>query len=461
LKHIPTVGSSGIITSWIDAFKFVFYAKEIIHEGYVKARIRLCHYGSTFKVPLLDKWIIVVSGAEKLEDIRKSSREQLSVMDAINDLLQMDYTMGRCVAGDPYHIDVVGDALTHNIPACFADVHDEIKVAFRDNIPMSEEWISIPLFEAIRQIVCRANSRMFVRLPICRDRDYIKLSIDFTERVFLYASLLNHVPTILGPIFTPRNRALAKTENILGSTIRERLVHGKDWQDKPHDLLSWCLDATNNNETRRTIPDLSSRLLSLNMGAIHTISEAFTTVLYALAIHPEYVQTLRSEVESIIEEEGYTKVTMGKMAQLDSFMMEALRVYGNISVFGMRRIARKDFIFSDGTIVPAGSYTAVPAFSTNMDERNYKDPLEFKPWRFSDGRDDDKHPQLVSPGINFMIFGYGRHQCPSRFLAVIELKIMMSHVLLNFDVKMGKIPPPIWISEFVYIGRSNVLLRKR
>ncbi|KAK0481090.1 cytochrome P450 [Armillaria luteobubalina] len=403
LKHIPTVGSSGIIASWIDALKFVFYAREIIHEGYVK------HYGSTFKVPLMDKWIIVVSGAEKLEDIRKSSCEQLSIMDAINDLLQMDHTMGRCIAADPYHIDVLGDAMTPNIPACFSDVHDEIKVAFRDNIPMFEEWTSVPLSEAIRQIVCRATGRIFVGLPICRDRDYIRLNIDFTKSVFLRACLLNHAPallkSILGPIFTPRNRASVQIEKSLGSTIRQRLqqerVHGKDWPHKPNDLLSWFLDASNGNETRRTIPDLSSPLLSLNMAAIHTISDAFTTALYALATHPECLQALRSEVKSIIEEEGYTKVAMGKMAQLDSFMMEALRVYGSIGVFGLRRIARKEFVFSDGTIVPAGSYIAVPAFSANMDERSYEDPLEFKPWRFSEGGDDSRHPQMVSPGIHF------------------------------------------------------------
>ncbi|SJL14066.1 uncharacterized protein ARMOST_17521 [Armillaria ostoyae] len=332
------------------------------------------------------------------------------------------------------------------------------------------EWISVPLYEAICQIVCRATNRMFVGLPVCRDRDYIRLNIDFSHSVCLCACLINHGPaflkSILGTILTPRNRALAKMKKFLGSTIRERLqqqsVHGKNWPDNSNDLLSWCLDASDDDEKRCTIPDLSIRTLSVNMAAIHTISEAFTTVLYAVAAHPEYVQTLRSEVESVIEEEGCTKVAMSKMVQLDSFMMEAQRVYGGIGVFGMRRVARKDFIFSDGTLVPAGSYIVVPAFSTNMDERSYKDPLEFKPWRFSERSDNGKHPQMVSPGVDFMFFGYGRHQCTGRFLAVIELKIMMSHILLNFDVKMmDKVPPPIWISEYPFIGSGKVLFRKR
>ncbi len=39
-----------------------------------------------FKVPLLDKWMTVVSGPEKINDIRKSSFEQLSSTEATVDV---------------------------------------------------------------------------------------------------------------------------------------------------------------------------------------------------------------------------------------------------------------------------------------------------------------------------------------------------------------------------------------
>ena len=60
--------------------------------------------------------------------------------------------------------------------------------------------------------------------------------------------------------------------------------------------------------------------------------QTLTTALYALATHPEYAEVLRDEVEAIINEEGYTKSAMGKMDQLDSFLKEAQRVYGNMGV---------------------------------------------------------------------------------------------------------------------------------
>ncbi|KAG7445281.1 cytochrome P450 [Guyanagaster necrorhizus] len=465
LKSIPTVGSSGIIGSWIDAFQFVFHAKEIIEEGH-----RM--YGSVFKVPLLDRWTVVVSGAEKINDLRKASVEELASI-VMSEDVSMDYTFGRYIRIDPYHLDVVRGALTRNIGTCFADVQDEIKAAFRDNIPITEDWIEIPAYETILQIVCRASNRMFIGLPLCRNRDYIKLNINYTIEIFTFARIINILPTVLkiigSAIFTPRRRAVAKAEKLLGQTIRERLhqedVHGRHWPGKPNDLLSWLLDITHGDERRRTVKDLSTRVLSLNTAAIHTTSMTFTTALYALAAHPEYAETLRNEIESVIREEGCTKAAMGKMNQLDSFVKEAQRVYGTMGVFGMQRTTRKDFVFSDGTVVPAGYQIVVAALSTHTDEENYEDPLEFKPWRFSEMRQQEgegiRH-RMATPSLDFVFFGHGRPACPGRFFAVNELKALMSHVLLNFDVKMDKFPEPIWFSDAQRPNESGkVLFRKR
>ncbi|KAK0493225.1 cytochrome P450 [Armillaria luteobubalina] len=467
LNAIPTVGSSGIVTSWIDAFKFTHHAKEMVQEGYKK------YHGSVFKVPLLHNWMVVVSGPEKIDDIRKSTREQLSSVDAFVDHLQTDHTVGPCVGADNYLAEVVRGTLNRNISICFADVQDEIEAAFMDNVPMTEDWVEVPAYERILQIVCRTSNRMFIGLPLCRDPDYLKLNIDFTIDVFVCARVINFFPAFLKPfvasIATPRRRALAKAEKFLGQIIQERLyqekVYGKDWPGKPNDMVSWLIDGANGNEERRTIQSLCTRMLFTNLGAIHTTSNAFTTALYVLAAHPEYVETLRTEVESVLKEEGCTKNAMGKMNQLDSFLKESQRLYGDFGVFVMGRVARKDFVFSDGTVVPAGSHISVAAMGTHLDEDNYEDPLEFKPWRFSDKRKEEgesiRH-QMVTPSLDYVFFGHGRSTCPGRFFAVNELKALMSYVLMNFDVKMDKVPPSVWLSGDQFPDPSSkVLFRKR
>ncbi|KAK0470513.1 cytochrome P450 [Armillaria novae-zelandiae] len=467
LKAIPTVGSSAFLTSWKDSFKSVFHVRDIIEEGY------RTHYGGVFKIPFPDKWMIIVTGDEKMNDIRKASNEQLSFADASVDVFQLDHTLGHRISADPYEVGVIRGPLTRNIIACFADVQDEIKEAFNDYIPMNKDWTEIPAYRTALQIICRASNRMFVGLPLCRNRDYIDLNINFTVNVTAYAHFLNLFPSflkpVLGSVFTPRRRATAKMEKFLGETITERLrqddLHGKDWPGKPNDLISWLIDATKGRSERRTVRDLVLRVLVLNFAAIHTTSITFTTALYALAAHPECVQALRDEVEAAIAEEGLTKAAMAKMNRLDSFIKEAQRRYGSINVFSMARYVKKDFVFSDGTVVPAGNHIAVAAQSIHMDEGKYDNPLDFKPWRFHDMRKEEgeaNRHQMISLDFDYVLFGNGRPACPGRFFAVNELKILMSHVLVNFDVKMDKVPEAGWfLSDRFLNPDGKVLFRKR
>jgi cytochrome P450 len=43
--------------------------------------------------------------------------------------------------------------------------------------------------------------------------------------------------------------------------------------------------------------------------------------------------------------------------------------------------------------------------------------------------------QMVSTTTDHIIFGHGRHACPGRFFAAIQLKTMLAHILINYDVK--------------------------
>jgi cytochrome P450 len=45
-----------------------------------------------------------------------------------------------------------------------------------------------------------------------------------------------------------------------------------------------------------------------------------------------------------------------------------------------------------------------------------------------------KH-QYISTGKTDLRWGYGRHACPGRFLADAEMKMLLSELLLHFDVK--------------------------
>lgn len=55
----------------------------------------------------------------------------------------------------------------------------------------------------------------------------------------------------------------------------------------------------------------------------------------------------------------------------------------------MNRKVLKDFTFSDGTILPAGTYLSVASFATHHDEAIYANPYEFDGFRFANLREGD------------------------------------------------------------------------
>ena len=77
----------------------------------------------------------------------------------------------------------------------------------------------------------------------------------------------------------------------------------------------------------------------------------------------------------------------------------------------MGRIARKDFTFSDGTFVPKGAHLFVATQPMQFDEEVYSDPTEFRPFRFSDLREEAgealKHSSATT-SPNYLGFGHGK-----------------------------------------------------
>jgi hypothetical protein len=163
-------------------------------------------------------------------------------------------------------------------------------------------------------------------------------------------------------------------------------------------MLTWFLDEADGHPERRTVYQLTQRILFINFASIHTTSmvsfwitdvhilraqQAFTHALYFLAKYPKYTKPLREEIETIIEE-GWTKASMAKMRKLDSFFRETQRLR-NVSASkhidlpvnvspdevlsaAVSRMTLKDFTFSDGTMIPKGQMVSVPGWATHQND---------------------------------------------------------------------------------------------
>ncbi|KAF9468819.1 cytochrome P450 [Collybia nuda] len=467
LNHIPTIGPSGILSSYIGAYRMLHHPHDMIQEGYNK------YYGTAFKVPTIGKWFVVVSGPQMVDDLRKATDETVSFREALVDVIQTDYTLGPEIHHDPWHVGTVRSPLTRNLGIRFSDIQDEIEVSFADLVPKTREWAQVPALNTIMKIVCRTSNRLFVGLPLCRNPDYRALNEEFTIRVFQAGYIINLFPNIFKPIagrlFTNVPASIKRATLHLGPIIQERLDQedkcGPNWPGKPNDLISWLIGSVPGRQ--HTIHSIVMRILTVNVAAIHTTSMAFTRVLYDLAARPSYVPALREEIKSVIDNEGLTKSALGKMRNLDSFIKESQRMSGVGAVSMVRKIL-KDFTFSDGTTVPAGVTVAVAGSPTHLNADYYSKPEEFDGLRFARLRECDgegtKH-QMTSLSLEYVVFGNGRHACPGRFFAATQLKALLIHVLMNYDIKLtdGARPPDRWrgITARIPHPTAAVMFRER
>jgi len=197
---------------------------------------------------------------------------------------------------------------------------------------------------------------------------------------------------------------------------------------------------------------LSGRIMLLNFAAIHTSSFSITHALLDLvSSKQEYIDELREEIESVLAEHGgeWNKRALAKMEKLDSVLRESARLNSFVTIGIPRRVVAKDGVTTpSGVKLPYNTTVAVPSYTVLHDEETYPDAHEFKPFRFSEQRSDENvgyvkraGKQFATTSKEYLAFGHGKHACPGRFFAANELKLILAHVVMNYDFEIQESRP--------------------
>ncbi|KAJ7086837.1 cytochrome P450 [Mycena belliarum] len=479
---IPTIAEAdGVLASYRTALCFWGNAADVVRRG-----CRQFPEG-VFRVPTLFRWEYVANGPQLLLEIVAAPESVLSFHEGAADNLQTEHTIGAAVMHNPYHVGAVRGSLTRNLARCFPEVRDEIVHAFDDVLALEgKEWKTMTVLPQLMQIVARTSNRLFVGLPLCRDQEFLDLNVNYTVHIFTRGQLIKLIPEFLKPTLAPflssKNSSLRHALKFLGALLEERLQKdqelGADYPDRPNDVISWLLDLATDEE--RTGPALALRILTINMAAIHTSSTTLTSALYDLTTYPEHIQPMREEAERVVAAEGWTKAALAGMHKIDSFLRESQRLSASGPLALTRRVvAKTGFTFSDGTTIPHGAYLTVPANAIHSNPDTYANPAVFDGFRSSRLRKegaaaaDPDDPtataffnrHMVSTAPDHVAFGHGRHACPGRFFAATELKAMLAHILINYDVEaeVDGVRPPDTIIGVMRMpsAKGKIMIRKR
>jgi hypothetical protein len=206
---------------------------------------------------MMDRWMVVLTGPELVEELRKIPDDKLSFDHAMRDvcilyylfpidtidlhvrkntqILQVKYTFGIEAQTHPYHVNVLQGQLKRKLGDIFPDIHREICQTFEEILHASElgehyfltvlrirsncnpiGWAGIPAYSAVMKATCRTSNRVFVGLPVCKSRfmppqsdcsapsvgqspEFADVLSKFALQIMFRASLVNFFPKLMHP----------------------------------------------------------------------------------------------------------------------------------------------------------------------------------------------------------------------------------------------------------------------
>ncbi|KAH7042706.1 cytochrome P450 [Macrophomina phaseolina] len=352
--------------------------------------------------------------------------------------------------------EVVRVKLTQSLAKLTPILSAEASASIEDLFPATQEWTTpdTPFYSLALQLVARVSSRAFLGERLCRDKDWLRISIAFTRDIFAAVPVLRAYPPLLRPLVRPflpevrRIKALqAAATRIIEPELRRRrkerealrasgMAEGEGEQrtERPLDSLQWIDEVS---ASRSSGYDVVVGQLSLTIVSLHTTTAALANVMYDLVARPALIAELRREIVDVLGQSGagcWEKTTLARLRLMDSVLKESQRL-APTGTLNVRRRTHAPLRLSDGTRIPAGAMLTVPVLPM-WGEELYAGGQEYDGRRFLKLRErpgNENRWQFVTTAPDMYAFGHGRHACPGRFFASNELKIVLVHLLMKFD----------------------------
>ncbi|KXN90613.1 Nitrite reductase [NAD(P)H] [Leucoagaricus sp. SymC.cos] len=424
--HIPRLGGPGVLGFLHVALRYTADAEAVILEGKAK-------YGDRpFTVPTLAGPVFLLR-REFLDKVRSSTDE----------VLMTTY-------------NYVNRALPSYVPEMLEESILAIEEALR-SLKRADGRFEVPVFDTMTHLIARVSNRVVFGLGLCRNEGFLHAIVRFAETLPLMAPFIKWTPPLLRPaVYFVLSRTLGGKREPLKYILPYLKNHFDNHQPLSEATTLVAEHLIKNAPPQETLVGLATRLLNINFGSIHTswVHRAFqchdlncklerssifiTQALFEIALlEPQAVQSMRYEVQEALESEGgWTKGAFLKMKKIDSALREVGRVYG-LMHFALPRYTMVEFDLGDGQIVPPGYKVAIDMHAVHFNPDVYPDPRHCDLFRFSKLREvdgTDAKYGFATVDNHYLPFGAGRHACAGRFFAAMELKMMIAHIILNFDI---------------------------
>nr|A0A3Q9FEJ4.1 RecName: Full=Cytochrome P450 monooxygenase astA; AltName: Full=Asperterpenoid biosynthesis cluster protein A [Talaromyces wortmannii]AZQ56742.1 cytochrome P450 [Talaromyces wortmannii] len=200
-------------------------------------------------------------------------------------------------------------------------------------------------------------------------------------------------------------------------------------EERP-DFLSFIL-RHQDEATGMSLPELEINASTLIVAGSETTATLLSGCTYYLLRNPRVMEKLLNEVRTTFKSEDEIDITtVNGLKYMLAVLDEALRVYPPAPGNFHRLVPKEGSVICE-KFVPGETQVSVCHYAAYHSPCNFHQPDEFIPERFlGESKFENDRRDVLQP------FGTGSRACLGRNLAYFEMRLILTHVLWNFDLEL-------------------------
>lgn len=236
----------------------------------------------------------------------------------------------------------------------------------------------------------------------------------------------------------PEDRRLARAMVEVHRYINRMIERAHDRmrqspESPPHNLLEAMLAARDEPDSTVTDELVSANVLTLLVAGEDTTANAIAWALMYIAADLTLQHRLFEQSSAAL---GESRVcpdydTLKQLDLCEAVCSEALRLRPVAAIHTFEPLTD---VCLGGVAIPAGTRMFFLTRPGMLDPRNFAHPKVFNPDRW-------KHPREPSEGVHeqkaYLTFGAGPRVCPGRYLAGVEMRLVISMLMKHFRIELA------------------------
>jgi len=217
--------------------------------------------------------------------------------------------------------------------------------------------------------------------------------------------------------------------DLFAQLIPERREGGGD------DMFTQLCQAESEDGKMLTDREIVDHMNFLLMAAHDTTTSSLTTMMWALAAHPEWQERIRAQIAEI----GGKHLQYDDIARMDDCertFKEALRMIPPVPFIPRRTVREFEF---QGHTIPANTNISVSPGFVHMMPELWTEPEKFDPDRFSPNRAEDRNHKFA-----WAPFGGGAHKCLGIHFAYMQVKAFAFQFVQRYRISLEPGYEPQW-----------------